>query len=121
MIRILVVDDELYLRDALRDLLGQGGFEVHDAPSGRVAFDLLQKDKYDLVITDIRMPDGDGLEFIAQIRAQKLDDLRVYVMTGFDDMSYPRSDQLNVKRVFSKPYKVAELLNAIFEDFQNIE
>ena len=66
--KVLVVDDENPMRELLTQLLHSDGYAVMTAGSGREALDLIARDKYDLVITDIKMPDIDGPAFLAELR-----------------------------------------------------
>lgn len=68
--RILIVDDEPNVRAMMGDALERHGYRVHLASSGLEASDLLQKDHFDLVLTDIVMQDGNGLALLEQVRAQ---------------------------------------------------
>lgn len=65
---VLVVDDEDGVRNSLRDLLGQCGVEVQECTTGRDAFAYLVEFSPDLILTDLNMPDGDGLEFIERLQ-----------------------------------------------------
>ncbi|MAE67258.1 MAG: Fis family transcriptional regulator [Phycisphaeraceae bacterium] len=64
---ILLVEDETVLRQSLAELLSQEGFEVQQASNGREGFDLLLDRPFDLVITDIRMPQMDGMELLGHL------------------------------------------------------
>ena len=62
MARILVVEDEQNQRELYTMELEDEGYEVEQAANGREAVDLVKKNKYDMVILDIRMPEMDGIE-----------------------------------------------------------
>jgi CheY-like chemotaxis protein len=66
---ILLVDDETVNLDVLSRRLGREGYLVNQAESGRKALDLMQVQKFDLVILDVRMPDLDGIEVLKRIKA----------------------------------------------------
>ncbi|HSW39908.1 MAG TPA: sigma-54 dependent transcriptional regulator [Acidobacteriota bacterium] len=66
--RILVVDDEVNIREALGALLESDGYETAAAASIQEAMDLIHENYYDLVISDLRMKDGSGLELISHLR-----------------------------------------------------
>jgi DNA-binding response OmpR family regulator len=69
MRRILVIDDEVGIRRALRTVLELSGYEVREARNGQDAMRLWREEESDLVITDIHMPDKDGIETILELRA----------------------------------------------------
>ncbi len=66
--RILVVDDSITVREVERSLLVKHGFEVDVAADGIAAWNLIKEEKYSLIITDIDMPQMDGIELLCQIR-----------------------------------------------------
>lgn len=66
--QILVVEDESLVRDLLRSKFLEEGYSVLEAPDGRVALRLLRENPVDLVITDILMPETDGIELLVAIR-----------------------------------------------------
>lgn len=82
---ILVVDDDAALRDAISLILEAAGHRVSLAASGPEALSLLERNRYNLVITDLRMDPMDGLELLARIRALN-PKLPVLLMTAFGDV-----------------------------------
>jgi len=70
MKNVLIVDDELNMRLVLSAVLKKEGFEVSSASDGREALQVLQSNKIDVVITDLKMPDMDGMELLTNISAQ---------------------------------------------------
>ncbi|CAM3747988.1 response regulator [Marinicrinis lubricantis] len=88
---VLLVDDEIYARQGLRQLIDWAGcgYEVLDeADNGEDALDLIQQRKPDLVITDIRMPVVDGLELIRQARESLIVDTCFIIISGYNDFVY---------------------------------
>jgi DNA-binding NtrC family response regulator len=81
MARILVIDDEQYIRTALREVLEREGFEVSAAADGTKGLELLEDEGADLVITDIIMPGIDGVATLERIRKAH-PDLPVIVISG---------------------------------------
>lgn len=79
--RILVVDDELGPREALRLIL-QDNYEVSTAQNGHQALDCLSKNEFDLVILDIRMPDVNGIDLLAEVK-KKVPDTEVVMITAY--------------------------------------
>jgi CheY-like chemotaxis protein len=68
--RILVVDDDALTREVLEAFLGLVGYEVQLSPDAGSALKLLRHQTIDLIVTDIRMPDMDGFQFVTRLRAQ---------------------------------------------------
>jgi DNA-binding NtrC family response regulator len=81
MARILVIDDEQYIRTALREVLEREGFEVRSAGDGKRGLELLETEGADLVITDVIMPGIDGVATLEQIK-QRHPDIPVIVISG---------------------------------------
>ena len=82
-IRILVVDDEPPIRKLLRMGLAAHGYEVIDAPNGRIALEMLAR-KPHLVILDLGLPDIDGLELLRRMRHQQ-ENLPIVVLSSRGD------------------------------------
>jgi DNA-binding NtrC family response regulator len=110
--KILVVDDEQSMRDTLRFMLEKEGFEVETAEDGREALEIYERKKFDLVITDLKMPGLDGIGMLDAF--QEHDNTPVIVMTA-----YATKDQaiaaLNLGASFfiEKPFKKQELMNYV--------
>ena len=81
MAKILVIDDEKAIRNALRDILEHEKHTVEEAEDGAGGLDKAKKAKFDLVLCDIKMPKMDGLEFLHKITAHN-DDLPVIMISG---------------------------------------
>lgn len=81
MARILIIDDNAYVRKTLEFMLKANGHVVHSEDNGRTGLNRLEKDTFDLVITDILMPEVDGIEVIQTIKAQK-NPLPVIALSG---------------------------------------
>ncbi|MBC2713942.1 MAG: universal stress protein [Desulfobacteraceae bacterium] len=80
--KILVVDDELSLRDSLKEWLEEEGFTTGMAESGQQALDMLAKEDYHLMLTDIKMPGMDGVELLDRAKKEH-PDLGVVMMTAY--------------------------------------
>ena len=79
---ILLIEDETLLRESLAELLGDEGYEVVQAPNGRAGRDLTLQRAFDLVLTDIRMPEMDGMELLAHVQ-QIAPQTPVVMLTAF--------------------------------------
>src|SRR5215470_10564394 len=79
--RILIVDDDPGLREAYAEVLQYGGYSVTRADGGRAAVEALDRQHFDVILTDISMPDMDGLQLLRTVRQRDLD-VPVVLMTG---------------------------------------
>lgn len=79
---ILVVDDELLIRDLLYDFFSGQGWDIAVAENGEKALDILRNRQVDVILTDIKMPQMDGLTLASRARELK-PEVPVVVMTGF--------------------------------------
>ena len=79
--KILIVDDEAQMRDSLKVLLSNEGYDIHTGCNGREAIECLNKDNYGIVLLDMNMPDMDAYRVMDYIKSQHLDIL-VIIMTG---------------------------------------
>jgi putative nucleotidyltransferase with HDIG domain len=84
--RILIVDDEAHVRSMIGATLERQGYDVQLAASGREALDLLERNSFDLVLTDIVMQDGNGITLLERMRAQQ-PNLPVVMVTAIHDIS----------------------------------
>ncbi len=120
MATILVIDDEEQVRNLLRQTLTGAGYEVAEAANGREGLDRYRKAPVDLVITDILMPDEDGLEATLQL-TREFPDVKVIAMTGgsgnrnFLDVA----KLFGARRTLSKPFELARLLEAVQDELKN--
>jgi len=102
--RIMAVDDMEFNRHHLRKILESDGFEVEMVGDGRSAWDQLKVQRYDLVITDLRMPDVSGLDLLAKVRAERLP-VGVIVLTAFGDPAEAlRAMKAGADDFVTKPY-----------------
>jgi two-component system cell cycle sensor histidine kinase/response regulator CckA len=115
---ILVVEDELPVREMVRDVLVRQGYRVHEAASGREALDLWGRlhAEIDLVLTDIVMPDGImGTDLVAQLVASR-PDLPVIFSSGYSQESdESRLALVDGVNFLQKPYRPASLIRLIRE------
>ena len=121
MARILVIDDEPDIVSMLETALGSI-HRVHTAPDGRLGQKLLKEHAFDMVITDIFMPDVDGFEIIMQVNSM---DPRPYViaMSGYTgkykfDCLPDVAAALGVHQILYKPFTIEKLLETMcrYED-----
>lgn len=116
MARILVIDDEDAIRRMLRIAFEHNGHQVFELPSGRDAVRLHSETPVDLVITDINMPDTDGLEVV---RALRLQDPRpkVIVISGAEgalhDRTFHMAELLGAFVTLRKPFDLGAMLSVV--------
>ncbi len=112
MKRILVVDDELPIRQVIGDLLLDEGYDVRYASSGRGTLTALEMEQPDLVLLDLMMPDGDGWEVLRTMQAQpQLQRIPVVVMSVGVGPQH-RQDGVTVP-FLTKPFDLERLLAAV--------
>jgi CheY-like chemotaxis protein len=117
MAHILIVDDEPEIRAFISSALQLSGHTVSEADDGAEAVQKMLAEAFDLVITDIIMPERDGLETVMNIRRQRIR-LPVIAITGMpiDSTLYLKvAQQLGASRTLKKPFKVQELLETVNE------
>lgn len=116
VIDVLVVDDNVTLRSLLLGFLRSHGYQVECADNGRHALRLLRAQPARLVLTDIYMPETDGLELIAQLRKTEPKP-RILAMSGdgsaAPDLALKTACQLGAHQVLFKPFPLAELLEQV--------
>ena len=115
-IRILIVDDELQIREAIKYFLEDMEYEAYTAGSVKETFIVLKKVEFHIIIVDLILPDGDGEDLIKDI-AEKHPSIKFIIHTG--SISYTLSDHLkklgiSKENVLLKPFKdILDLENAI--------
>jgi DNA-binding response OmpR family regulator len=121
MARILVIDDDPQVREMIKQLLERAKYEVGVAPDGNAGVKIHQSDPADLIITDIVMPEKEGLETIMQFR-RHFPAVRIIAISGGGKIG--PHDYLNTakamgaQKTFAKPFDLLELLAAVREVLQ---
>jgi len=116
MKRILIIDDEAGCRQSLEKALKLAGYEVETAEHGRAALELYRRQPADLVLTDLVMPEKEGLETIAEIRALHPGQ-KIIAMSGGGRIGPETylaiAEGLGAARTLSKPFSIRELLSSV--------
>jgi len=111
--RVLVIEDNAELREYLRLALEMQDYQVLTAEHGRAALAYLDGHRVDAVITDLFMPEMDGIETVAALRKQ-FPGIRVVAMSGRPGVDYLAvARELGVKHTLRKPFEITELLAAL--------
>lgn len=114
--RILLIDDDAMLRQTIRRMLGSAGHEVVEAENGRVGLDAFRKQKVDAVVTDIIMPQKEGIETIRDLRVLN-PQVRIVAMSGggrthqMDFLSI--AAKLGADTTLTKPFRKEALLACV--------
>jgi len=111
--KILVVDDEEIVLKSCRKILEGDGYQVLTTLSGQEAFDLLEKEPFDIIITDMKMPEIDGMEVLKTVR-EKYPDTIVIMITGYSTVqSAVQAMKLGAFDYIPKPFTPEEVLIVI--------
>lgn len=118
MAKILVIDDEPYILLMIKKMLEQVGHRVDLASNGKEGLELLLTHSFDLLITDIVMPEKEGLETIREVR-KKYPGLKIIAISGggrLDSSEYLEPARyFGAEKIIKKPFQKGELLNAVNE------
>lgn len=114
MSKILVVDDEPLVRKLAVEILRRGGYKPHGVSSARDALELLDQESFDLVVSDVVMPEMTGVEFLYELRERR-PDLPVVLMTGGskEPERTTKAVELGASGLVYKPFSHAELRDAV--------
>ena len=114
MATILIIDDEAPIRALLRTTLEGAGYVVTEAPNGRIGLELYRHRPTDLVITDILMPEMNGLNMILELTRAFLN-VKVIAISGASDTenTLDAAKLLGVRHTLHKPFSMAALLKTV--------
>lgn len=124
MMKVLVVDDDDLVRPTVSAMLRAIHLEVSDTSSGKNALALVSSNRFDLIVTDLFMPDFDGIELILRIR-ELTPDTPIVLMTGGGKLFPPGSDGLDnlttcaeyfgASYIIYKPFRKRELSELVMK------
>ena len=118
MRQILIIDDDHHILLMVKKMLERAGFEVELASNGNEGLELFKRIQVDLVITDIIMPEKEGLETIREMKRLR-SDLKIIAMSGGGKVS--SDNYLNTARIFgaskilTKPFSQKQIVSAVQE------
>lgn len=117
-LKVLVVDDEDYIRESIEIILKTEGFEVFSVDCGSKALEILNNNSIDVVLTDIKMPEMDGVTLLRTIK--KSFNVEVILVTGFPSLDTAvESVKFGAYDYITKPFKVDDLINKIKKAVEN--
>ena len=113
--KVLVVDDEIHIVYVVAIKLRNNGYEVITAGNGAEAFELVRKEKPDIIVTDFQMPVMTGLELVKKLRqCEATKDIPVIMLTARDfAIEEEQKQDLQISELLSKPFSPKELLRSI--------
>ncbi len=118
MARILIIDEEEQVRRYLRKILEAQGHEVVAASDGKLGIELCREEPTDLIITDIFMPEKEGLETIRELR-RDYPDVKIIAISGggrTGNLDFlPLAEKFGALRTLDKPFTRQEMLDAVQE------
>ena len=117
MARILLAEDDTSMREYLQRALQRVGYEVEAVGCGTEAVPLLETEQFDLLLTDIVMPEMDGIE-LAQKAAVIAPEMRVMFITGFAAVALKAGKSAPSAKVLSKPFHLRDLVAEVDRLFQ---
>ncbi|NLB63571.1 MAG: response regulator [Fibrobacter sp.] len=116
MKKILLVDDDHQILEMLSTLLKRGGFSVEITDNGKIAREMCEGGKYDLLVTDIVLPGKEGLDLILEL-SQKLPDMKVIAISGGDSVEpeyyLELATILGAQLTLVKPFTPSEFMDKV--------
>lgn len=117
---LLVVDDEEELRNAMVFDFRRKGFNVLIAENGMKALDIVKKNKVHLVISDMRMAGGSGMEFLEQVRVLDAQMPLVIFVSGYSDYTEEQCIAKGAQKLIHKPFDRKVLMNSVLEALNTV-
>lgn len=110
---ILIVDDELLIRDLLYDFFDEHGWQIAVADNGEKALQIMHSKKIDVLLTDLKMPEMDGMTLTNHVR-DSYPDIPVIIMTGYPSVeSAVAALRVKVADYVTKPFNINELFKKV--------
>jgi CheY-like chemotaxis protein len=119
--KILVVDDEESIRELMKMGLGILGYDTEFAKNAKEALEILDKKEFPLIITDLRLPDIDGIELCMQIRKRSSETIIYAFSGGVTEVEFDQFEEMGFDGLLSKPIKFEVLERAIEGAFEKID
>ena len=114
MATILIIEDEEPIRALLRSALKSAGYEVMEAPNARIGLDLYRQWPTDLIITDMLMPELNGLDLLLELTREYLHAKVIAISgAGGEQNVLDVAKLLGARQTFQKPFSVPQLLGAV--------
>jgi DNA-binding response OmpR family regulator len=111
--RILFVDDNIEVREAVPKVLARSGYHVDVAEDGEAGWEAMQASRYDLLITDHKMPKLTGVELVKKLRFARMELPVILASAALPVEALDRDPSLQIAAVLLKPFTVDELLETV--------
>ena len=120
MANILLVDDERSIRSLLRAVLEKDRHHIYEAPNGRLGLQVYGDSSVDLIITDLTMPEMDGLDMISEL-TRRFSNVKVIAMTGGLDSGtrLAAARLLGARLTLQKPFDLDAFLSAVRSELEH--
>ena len=116
MKNILIIEDDDQIRALLRQILEREGYEVNDVPDGKKGIELYRQQPADLVITDLVMPEKEGIETIIELKSD-YPQVKIIAISGggkvIPEIYLEMAEKLGASYTIKKPFQRAEILEAV--------
>lgn len=117
--RLLVVDDEPLLRKIIVLEFERRGWDIQQASGAFEAHALMVKNSYDLIISDVRMPEGNGVNLLEAVRMIAGLKPVVILMSGFSEVIEYQAFRLGAAALYTKPFEIRNFADQVEECFQD--
>ncbi|MFD1397582.1 response regulator [Kroppenstedtia eburnea] len=119
--KVLVVDDQYGIRILLTEVFSREGINIFQAANGKLALEIIRKEKPDLILLDMKMPGMDGLELLRQLKKEQTDAI-VIMMTAYGELDMvEEATKLGARAHFTKPFDVMELRTEVIRQLTHTE
>lgn len=109
---VLIIDDEENIRFILKDTFQDTGFKVLEAEDGLQGLEQLENNHVDVILSDIKMPNLDGIEFSKKAKALK-NEVPIFLITAFSDYSEKEILSIGVEAIIFKPFDIMEIVEVV--------
>ena len=111
--KILVVDDERKIANALAERLALRGFDATPAYDGTSSLSMLRRDHFDGIILDLRLPDIDGIDILRQVK-EEFPDMTVVILSGHaTEQDFETCLRMGARACFQKPADISQITKAL--------
>ncbi len=117
---VLIAEDDTSLLELMCEVFLETGMKVLKAESGKKALQIIASTSVDLILSDVRMPDGDGVFLAKAIMAKEGNRPGIFFYSGFNDLNKEDLKSLNIQAYFEKPIDFEMVLQKVHDYISNI-